>query len=219
MTLKNLRTLKNKSFLSGMLCGAICVCLLLLPRLSSADLVKLKNGGELRGKIDWKKSPPQSSTISINTLTGATVVVERKVVEFAIRRPEKIEHYETRARRTLPTVAAQWELAEWCRQQNMKNQRAIHLEKIIELDPEHVKAHVGLGHIKHAGKWTTRDELMTAQGYVKYKNRYITPQELELIQQNEAELQKNANGFSRCVSGLVGCADATSNDSRQVMLN
>ena len=68
---------------------SVLVCLWLIQGGdTSADLVKLKNGGELRGKIDWKKSNAKSATISITTLTGATVVVDRSTVEFAIRRSE-----------------------------------------------------------------------------------------------------------------------------------
>lgn len=153
-----------------------------------ADLVKLKNGGELRGRID-PKTPAGEGEIVIETLTGATVVVARDHVQFVTRRPLLVEDYESRARRTLNTVEAQWDLAEWCRENNLPTQRNECLERVIALDPDHEKAHYGLGHTKHEGEWISRDELMESQGYVKYRGRYITPQELEILEKSKAQLE------------------------------
>lgn len=154
---------------------------------AQADLIRLRNGGEIRGQITREASnDPQQLTIE--TLSGAVVILDRSEAEFVTRRPLKVEEYETRAKRTPMTVEDQWELAEWCREQALMSQREHHLAKVIELDPDHEKAHYALGHTKHDGVWTTRDELMKSRGYVKYKGRYITPQEMELLEKSEAEL-------------------------------
>ncbi len=165
--------------------------------LATADVVKLKNGGEIRGKVDWKKSSAKSTTVSITTLSGAAVLIAREDIVFASHRSLKIEEYETRAKQTDDTVAAQWEMAEWCRVNRLKKQRKIHLEKIVAIEPDHPKARLGLAHSLHNGKWMTRETWMTSQGYVKYKNRYITPQELELINKNEEELLKERAWYAK----------------------
>lgn len=167
---------------------------LLWPSVAAADVIRLTNGGELRGTISGTEQSPDETQrsandgpVSIKTLSGATVVVDRDQIEFATRRPVILEHYEVRAQQTADTVEAQWALAEWCREHNLESERKVHLERVIELDPDHEKAHHALGHTKHNGEWTTRDAVMKAQGYVKYKGRYVTPQELEIIKKSAAE--------------------------------
>jgi hypothetical protein len=166
------------------------------PRLA-ADLIKLNNGGEIRGQIEGRAGEAGQSQVTIQSLTGARVVVDRDDIRFLTRRPLIYETYEIRARQTPDTVEAQWELAEWCRDNGLKSQRDDHLERILLLDPEHEPAHQGLQHIFRKGRWMTRDEDMQAQGYVRYKGRYITPQELELIEKTQAELDAEREWFKK----------------------
>ena len=154
---------------------------------ANADLIKLNNGGEIRGKIARKLRAKNSAEVAIETLGGALVVVARKQVRFVTRRPLTVEVYETRAKSTPSTLDAQWELAEWCRKNRLKSQRKVHLRIILELDPDHKKAHYGLGHSRYHGEWKSRDEVMLSRGYVKHKGRYVTPQELELIEKTQVQ--------------------------------
>ena len=176
--------------------GAILVIVFCGPQWAQADLVRLKNGGELRGQVD-RRSGPTSPEVTIESLTGAVIVVEREHVQFVTRRPLIVEEYETRARKLAETVDAHWGLAEWCRQNALKSQRDNHLARVVELDPNHEEARKALGHILHDGEWTTRDELMAAQGYVKHKGKYITTQELELIEKSKAELESEREWFTK----------------------
>ncbi len=162
-----------------------------------ADLIKLKNGGEIRGKIIRKPDNGNSGAVTLETLTGAVVVVEPEDIQFVTRRSLKVEEYETRAKLTPRTASAHWELAEWCRQNGLSKQREQQLRAVLELDPEHERAHHGLKHAKHGGKWMTRDELMTSQGYVKHKGRYVTTQELELIEKTQAELDAEKQWYKK----------------------
>ena len=162
-----------------------------------ADLIRLKSGGEIRGEISQEKGATTGPEVSISTLAGTAVTVAREQIEFVTRRPLKIEEYESRAKRTPHTVEAQWKLAEWCRQHNLRSQRDVHLENIVQLDPEHEKAHYGLKHTKVDGVWMTREERMTSQGYVKHKGRWMTPQEVELTEKTEAEREREEKWFQQ----------------------
>lgn len=162
-----------------------------------ADLIRLKSGGEIRGTIPREKGATSGPQVTIETLSGAKVTVPQEQIAFVSRRPLKVEEYEARARRTPNTVEAQWALAEWCRENNLRSQRDDHLEQIVKLDPEHEKAHYGLKHTKVNGEWMTREERMTSQGYVKYKGRWITPQELELTEKTEAEREREERWFQQ----------------------
>lgn len=165
------------------------------PRIASADLIRLKSGGEVRGEVDRKKSRPSQPQVFVTTMNGIEVVLDRTEIEFLTYRPHKVEVHETLARKAPDTVEGQWKMAEWCREQKLDQQREEHLERIVELDPDHLRAHRGLGHTERGGKWMSRDEVMTAAGYVKYKNRYITPQELALIEKTEAEQEAEQEWF------------------------
>ena len=116
-----------------------------------ADLVRLKTGGELRGKV-LNERESEAGNVSIRTVAGALVTVPRKQVEFVARRSMLYEEYELKARLTPATVEDQWSLAEWCVANRLMRQRDIHLENILELDPENAAAHQGLGHVERNGK-------------------------------------------------------------------
>lgn len=166
----------------------------LIPQLARADLVRLKSGGELRGRI---VKAADESVLTVETESGAEVTVAAAAVEFVTLRSATIEEYESRARRTLASVPDQLGLAEWCRQKGLTAQRLEHLERVIELEPDHEKARLALGHTWHEGQWVDRDEMMAAKGYVKYKGKYITTLEMELIEKTEEEVAAEKAWFPK----------------------
>ena len=176
--------------------SAVCGGLLLLasPEAATADLVKLVNGGEVRGKMSSK---PSSEVIVVETLNGVTITVARADAKFLAMRPLEVEEYETRARQVTDSLEAHWELAEWCRVQGLSKQRETHLLRVVDHDANHQKAQTALGRVWHEGTWVDRDEMMASRGYVKYKNRYVTVQELDLIQKTADELATERDWFQK----------------------
>lgn len=152
-----------------------------------ADIVRLRNGGLLRGRVAIDDRGADDRQLTITTLSGAVVVIDRRHVDSVTRRPVAREEYEVRAALAENSIDAQWTLAEWCREHNFDAARETHLRRILALDPDNELAHRGLGHIRRNGQWTTHAELMRERGYVKHRGRYVTPQELELMQKREAE--------------------------------
>ncbi|MFN0054651.1 MAG: HEAT repeat domain-containing protein [Planctomycetales bacterium] len=175
----------------------------LVPTALQGDVIHLKSGGELRGELLPQPAangrPPKTEPeqLTIRTLAGATVVVSRDDVEQVVRRRAVAEEHETLRRAAADTVDAHWELAEWCRQRGLLKERAVHLHRILELDPKHQLAHRGLGHVRHEGRWMTSEEMMLARGYVKHKGRFVLPQELELLQAEERESEAEKAWFKR----------------------
>lgn len=161
----------------------------------SADLIKLNSGGELRGKI--VKGRTNHESVTLETLSGVTVTVQRSDLVFLTMRPLNVEEYESRIRKLPNTLDAHWELADWCRKKSLVKQRETHLRHVIQLDPAHEPAHLALGHIRQKDGWVSKDELMTSQGYVKHKGKYITSQEFELIGKTEAERHEERAWFSK----------------------
>ena len=155
-----------------------------------ADIIKLKSGGEVRGKIDRAVSIKKADPLVITTMSGTVVAVARKDIQFAARRSMTVEEYETRSRRAPNTVGAQVELAEWCRRKGMIEERQRHLRKVIELDGEHREARRALGYTKRNGKWSTAAERKLARGLVRYKGRFITPEELAILKKSAADSER-----------------------------
>jgi len=188
----------------------ITVCLAAGARTASADFITLRSGGEIRGELQSEaksiglNSPGKArlgqpgDVVSIRTLSGALVAVGKADVESVVRRRMVLEEYETLRRAAPDTLEAQWDLAEWCRQKSLPKERESHLRAVVAIDPENVAAHRGLGHTKdRQGHWASQDEVMTARGYVKYKGKYVLPQELELMQQDERISEAEKGWFKR----------------------
>ena len=185
----------HRAALNLVLFGVMWLGLLSGPRNAAADLVKLNGGGEFRGKI--AVAAESQHRVRIETMTGAIVVIERTETQFVTMRSLAHEHYETKCRQLADTTEAHWDLAEWCRQRGLSKEREAQLIRVTELSPDHEKAQSILGRVWHQGGWIDRDELMTSQGYVKYKNKYITPQELEVIENTAEELDREKGWFQK----------------------
>lgn len=167
------------------------------PAVLRSDLIKLENGGEIRGTVESKTGTAGDETVRIETLEGGVVVVKRANLQFVTRRPLEVEQYEVRAKTIPDTVEAHWKLAEWCGRHGLSSQRHSELRRIIELEPDHKQARRGLGHVQYKGEWMTRDEAARARGLVKYKGRYITPQERDILQKSEAEREAEHQWYGR----------------------
>lgn len=191
---------------------AVCGMALLLVPAASADLIRLRNGGELRGKL--RPGHTRDAEVTMDTLTGGVVVVARKEVAFTTMRSLESEEYEVRAKQVPHTVAGHWELAEWCRQNRLRNQRIEQLELLLLLDPDHAEARRALGHVQDRGEWLTREELMARRGYTLYQGRWVTQQELDLLEKSDAERTAEREWFSK-VLAWVRWAGGTNERQRQ----
>ncbi len=167
-----------------------------IPAGASADLIRLKYGGEVRGKIVAEKSI-YPNRLSVKTVSGATVSVSKDEIEFITRRSIIYEEYEIQARLTANDVASLWALSQWCQKNRLKVQQKKHLAQIIELDPQNEQAHRALGHIKRNGTWTTQEEYMLSRGYVRYKRKYVTPEEKELLENSADQREKQRQWHSK----------------------
>jgi len=168
-----------------------------------ADLVQLKSGGELHGQASHPTQ--KDGGYVIRSLSGATVELNLNEVAFVTARSGLIDEYERKARLAPMTVEDQWALAEWCRLSDLKVERQTHLKSILDIDPEHEKANYALGRTKRNGLWGTRDEHMSALGMVKYRGRYVTPEELELLEKSseDREVEKQYYAKARMWHGWL----------------
>jgi hypothetical protein len=162
-----------------------------------ADVIRLTHGGEIRGTL--RAGHTRDPQVTIETLSGGVVVLDRKEVQFTSVRRLEFEQYELKARETPNTAAAHWELAEWCRENNLRTQRDEQLEQVVLLEPDNAVAHKALGHVQERGAWMTREEQMASRGYILHKGKYVTPQELELIAKSDAERTAEREWYQKMV--------------------
>ena len=96
------------------------------------------------------------------------------------------------------TVEGQLALARWCRTMQLPEQRVRHLERIIELDPDHAEARLALGYQKVEGEWKTRDEIFKDKGMVKDDSgRYRVPQQIEDIKRKRDQEKTRKEWFKK----------------------
>jgi PBS lyase HEAT-like repeat len=149
-----------------------------------ADVVELAGGGRLEGKL-LPTDETNKSTYTIDLATGGRVTIARSQVTKIDPITADEAEYQKLARSSPDTVDAHWKLAEWCRDHKLRGQRQRHLERILELDPNHAQARSALGFQQRNGEWMNRDDVMAARGMVLYDGRYVTPQQVELLEQQK----------------------------------
>ena len=175
--------------MTHLLRGSMPLLLLaVLARGAAADVFVLANEGELRGEwLNREESPRQKYVI--RTESGAEVTLQKSQVVKVVREsPVRLE-YERIAPDYPDTVDGQWRLGEWCRAQRLPDLRKLHLQRVVELDPQHEAARKALGYSFVDGRWTTQEETMTERGFVRFRGRWLYPQEVALLEhEREVEL-------------------------------
>lgn len=171
----------------------IVIVALVLPWSSlRADTFRLATGGEVQG--DWlnKEEAPLVRYV-IRQPSGMILKLTQEQVREHLREQPAEKEYEERALRTPDTVEGQWKLADWCRDHHLMRQRTSHLERVIELEPNHPAARALLGFAFVDGRWTTKRDLHHDEGFEFYKGRWRTSQEIELMEsRSKRELAEKA---------------------------
>lgn len=167
-----------RSILSAALAA---VSLAVLAQPVRADLFHLEGGGRVEGEWLNREEQPRRQYL-VRTPAGLTITLPLAQVREAIRHTEAQAEHARRAPLAPDTIEAQWSLAEWCRTQGLTRERLTHLERIIQLDPNHQRARGILGYQYLNGEWITRSEFRRQQGYEYYQGRWRTPQEIEILE-------------------------------------
>ncbi len=113
-------------------------------------------------------------------------------------------------------TVALFDLARWCAEKKKNKEYRLVLNMIVEIDPDHEGANIGLGRVKFEGRWMTpekRSELiaerraarMRALGLVEHKGAWITPAEKEMLQKGYVRHEGRwvTPGEARAAQGFV----------------
>jgi hypothetical protein len=151
-----------------------------------ADVFELHRGGAVHGTLTNRDQSPRK-TFVVKTASGGQVTIEaEQVKKIRKQSPAEVAYDRIRAQ-FADTVEDQWKLAEWCRENRLLKQRRSHLERLIELDPNHAQARRGLGYSQVRGRWVTREAMMQENGYLRYKGAWLLPEEIEIKERERKE--------------------------------
>jgi hypothetical protein len=153
-----------------------------------ADVFELTGGGRLEGKL-LPADDASKLNCTIELSAGGRVTIARSQVAKIDTVTDAVAEYQKLARTSPDTVEAHWQLAEWCREHKLRDERRQHLDRILELNPNHADARAALGFHQKDGQWMNRDDVMASRGLVLFDGKYVTPQQVELLkQQKEARV-------------------------------
>jgi hypothetical protein len=163
--------------------GLLVICLQCLGS-ARADFFELTSGGRLEGKL-LPADDANKLNCTIELPAGGRVTIARSQIAKIETVTDAVAEYQKLARTSPDTVEAHWKLSEWCREHKLRDERRQHLDRILELDPNHADARTALGFHQKNGQWMNRDDVMAARGLVLFEGKYITPQQVELLKQQK----------------------------------
>jgi|GEM_PF-1621691 len=146
-----------------------------------ADVVELKSGGVIEGVR--LEAFEDDSVVVVQTLKSKTPLkLPRDLVKRIVPRPHVLEDYPVLLEKAGEDAMRHFELGLWCEARGAMGLAEVHWNRAIEIDPNLVDAHKKLGHVEIQGQWMNRDEALAAEGYVKHKGRWISPEEKERLE-------------------------------------
>jgi hypothetical protein len=170
---------------SLVLCAAACAA----PP-ATAEVFLLKSGGRIEAQL---VNPQRSGAdpYLLKTELGVRLSLAPAAVQRVVVQTEVEKQYVELQQSGANTIESHWQLAEYCKEAGLAEERKKHLAAIIALDPDHQEARTALGYGKIGGRWMTMDEYMLGQGYVRAGGAWKTPQQLELeVAEREQELSE-----------------------------
>lgn len=140
-----------------------------------AEVVELKDGSKLEGKIKAK-----SGTEIAMEIDGIEIKVSGDEVKSIDGLPYTCDYkalYEQKSAE-LPAmdIDSRFALAMWCKEHGLKEEMNAEIERILVLNPNHEGANKALGKVFVRGEWKTPEELKKL-GYVKKDGEWLTPDE------------------------------------------
>jgi len=158
---------------------AVGLCVACTPLVVRGEVFHLANGGIIRGEIANKNEDPRENYV-IKTASGGQVTLFASQVESVDHQSPVEIKYDRLKVSTPDTAGGNWELAEYCRENHLADLRKEHLERIIEIEPDHADARHALKYTHVKGKWITQQQGMDSEGRKLYAGEWLVQQEIDL---------------------------------------
>jgi hypothetical protein len=159
-------------------------------------VISLRGGGQIVGKV--VPDPTDKDRVQVWMMAGRKPVSLKKAqILEVIPKSSPLDEYFRKRDKAAKTAQAQYDLGAWCEQSKLNDLSRMHYEAALASDNSFAPAHKKLGHVYHNGSWVTRDDLRAAQGLVKYKGRWMTPDEMANRVEDEKLTAARASWQSR----------------------
>lgn len=147
------------------------------PAASQADVVFLKSGSKLEGRVVERSETSVEIDIGAGSLTLPMSSVERIEEGRSL-----LDEVDERAGALSADDLDGWlELARWASRVGLGAQSRWAYEHVLEIDPRNPEANRALGRVEIDGRWLTEEEAYLARGYVEFEGQWMTPAEQEAI--------------------------------------
>lgn len=171
------------------------------PAAATADTLLLSTGGQLTGKVREVES--KKTAYVLVQIDQELSVAIAKANSRMIVGDEKLQEYRRRVVDAGQDGLAHYELATWCRQNNLLQQRQYHLIRTIDLLPNHPNARAALGYTQKDGKWILTEVWRRNQGLVKdRKGQWVLP-EVVAWRENADGNDKTAKRWIKTIKQLL----------------
>ena len=164
---------------------SILTVLLLAGGAARADVVYLKNGKSIEGRVTV-----EGEKVTVELPCGTVSFQKSNVVRIE-RRESSVEAYEKKYRE-LPAgdAAARVALAAWCRKEGMGPRAEALLREVLELDADNAEARRLLGFVQHEGRWVTPEDRNRQIGLVEFEGQWHKPESVAAIKEARAEARR-----------------------------
>jgi hypothetical protein len=193
--------------------GLVVIALGVASASAHGDVIVLRGGGQIHGKVIT--DPKQPDKVAVILARGKTPLsFQKPQIVQVIPEPSALDEYVTRRSTAAATAEAQYELGLWCAEHKLADLAELHYEAALAHDNSYAPAHRKLGHVLHGDRWLSGDELREAKGLVKYKGKWITPEEKEKRAQNDESAAEQA-GWVKRIRVLRDAIVSSSDDRRR----
>lgn len=160
--------------------------LLLLPAVGGADEVYLTSGGVVSGVIVERTA----ETVVLETGPGR-VTLSRSRIARVVESRSALASFQEQAFGVAPgDFEGLVRLARWADDHDLATQARQAWHRVLTLDPDHPEANAALGRTFLQGVWMDEGDAYRARGYVRDRDRWVTPEEHEaLVRERASEEQ------------------------------
>jgi hypothetical protein len=162
--------------------SAVVIAALLLPAVVRADVVFLKGGGQLSGRVVSRTE----QKVEVDVGAGRISVPAASVVRIEEGR-SPLQEYEERAAGIAAADADGWvALGNWADSKGLSTQAREAYNRALAASPMDPRANDALGNVLVDGRWLSEDESYKAKGYVQFEGDWVTPAEHDAILRERA---------------------------------
>ena len=156
---------------------ATVFCCLLIAAASTtwADVVFLKSGGKVEGRIIKRTE----SAVEVDLGAGSISLSKAKIDRIEEGRSPLDEYDERMAVLDDNDYDGWLNLAQWASDEAMATQARKAYEKVLSIRPNDPEANSALGRMEVDGRWMPEDDAHRARGLVEFEGQWMTPAEKE----------------------------------------